>query len=77
MEEKPASPQIRARMKHVGQSANKLLMIEYFMRQYPTLAEGLSKLVEEYEGGTRLAGVIQEVRWIGSLSKNRPDRLFR
>ena len=36
-------------MKQVGQSANKLLMIEYFMRQYPTLFEGLSKLVEEYE----------------------------
>jgi len=49
VEEKLAPPQIRARMKHVGQSANKLLMIEYFMRQYPTLAEGLSKLVEEYE----------------------------
>lgn len=49
MEEKLAPPQIRARMKQVGQSANKLLMIEYFMRQYPTLAEGLSKLVEEYE----------------------------
>ena len=49
MEENLAPPQIRARLKHVGQSANKLLMLEYFMRQYPSLAEGLSMLVEEYE----------------------------
>ncbi len=54
MEEKQAAPQIRARLKHVGRSANKLLMIEYFMRQYPTLSEGLLKLMEEYEAEHKL-----------------------
>ena len=49
MEEKLAPPPIEARIKQVGRNAHKLLMVEYFMRQYPTLAEGLSKLVEEYE----------------------------
>ncbi len=56
MEEKPEPPQIKARMLHVGRSAGKLLMIEYFMRQYPTLSEGLSKLVEQYEAERKLQG---------------------
>ena len=49
MEGELAPPQIKARIRQVGRNAYKLLMIEYFMRQYPTLSEGLSKLVEEYE----------------------------
>ncbi len=49
MLEKPTPPPIEARMMLVGRSASKLLKIEYFMRQYPTLSEGISKLVEQCE----------------------------
>lgn len=48
MAKEPAFPESTARIKQVGRNANKLLMIEYFMRQYPTLSGGLSKLVERY-----------------------------
>ena len=54
MESKLVPPDIKARIKQVGRNANKLLMIEYFMRQYPTLSEGLSKLVERYEADRKL-----------------------
>jgi hypothetical protein len=56
MGEKSAPPQITARVMRVGRSAGKLLMIEYFMRQYPTLSEGLLKLVEQYEVELKLQG---------------------
>lgn len=49
-----APAEITARIKRVGRNANKLLMIEYFMRQYPTLSEGLSKLVERYKADRNL-----------------------
>ena len=44
----------KARIKQVGRSTNKLLKIEYFMRQYPTLSEALSILVEQYEAEREL-----------------------
>ena len=49
-----ASAERKARIKHVGRGTNKLLKVEYFMRQYPTLSEGLSKLVEQYEAEREL-----------------------
>lgn len=56
MESKLAPPDIKARLKQVGRNADKLLMIEYFMRQYPSLLEGLTKLVEQYEAERKLQG---------------------
>lgn len=54
MAKEPAFPEITARIKQVGRNANKLLMIEYFMRQYTTLSGGLSKLVERYDADCNL-----------------------
>jgi hypothetical protein len=36
-------------MRQAGRSTEKLLVIEYFMRQDPPLFEGLSTLIEEFE----------------------------
>ena len=48
-----ASAERKARIKQVSRSTNKLLKVEYFMRQYPTLSEALSTLVEQYEAERR------------------------
>lgn len=56
MERKPAVPELKARIRQVGRSANQLLRVEYFMRQYPTLSKGVSKLVEQYETERKLLG---------------------
>ncbi len=54
MERTPAVPELKARIRRVGLSANQLLRIDYFMRQYPTLSEGVSKLVEQYGAEQKL-----------------------
>jgi catechol-2,3-dioxygenase len=46
---RPRSLDVRREIAQVGRSAARLLAIEYFMRQYPTLTEGLSRLLERYE----------------------------
>ena len=56
MQDQPDPPDVKKRIRQAGRSANRLLMIEYFMRQYPTLSEGLSKLVDMYESERRSRG---------------------
>ena len=74
MESKLAPPEIKARIKQVGRNANKLLMIEYFMRQYPTLSEGLSKLVERYEADRNLPRSSKRSKR-GPLGQDEPGEL--
>lgn len=49
-----ASAERKTRITHVGRSTKKLLKVEYFMRQYPTLSEALSTLLEQYEAEREL-----------------------
>ena len=56
MQDQSDPPDVKKRIEQAGRSANRLFMIEYFMRQYPTLSEGLSKLVDTYESERRSRG---------------------